>query len=228
MSDKSDWYLGAGYSFTNLKRRDSPFVRLLADSLGLYGAGKFRQLNFNIGIEIDTRDRKVASTRGLYAALDVAHYPDILDLNDRYTRYSGEMRFYLSDTLLTDFTLAFRFGGQRLYGTFPFFESAFLGGKSSLRGFRNYRFAGDAAVYGSADLRFYLKRIWLIFPADFGLFTFTDAGRVWIDGESPGDWHTDTGVGIWLAPVRRDFTISIGAGFSNEATQVIAGLGFAF
>lgn len=228
MHDKLDWYVGAGYSFTNLKRKDSPFVRLLADSLGLYGAGKFRQLYFSTGIEIDTRDRKVASSRGIYAAFDVAHNPDILDLNDRYTRLSGETRFYLSDTLLTEFTLAFRIGGQKLYGTFPFFEAAFLGGKSSLRGFRNYRFAGEAAAYGNVDLRFYLKRIWMIFPADFGMFIFADAGRVWVDGVSPGDWHTDTGAGIWFAPVRRDFTISIGAGFSKEATQVIAGLGFAF
>ncbi len=228
MHENLDWYFGAGYSFTNLKRRDSPFVRLLADSLGLYGAGKFRQLYFSTGIEIDTRDRKIASTRGIYAAVDVAHTPDILDLTDRYTRLSGETRFYLSDTLLADFTLAFRIGGQKLYGKFPFFEAAFLGGKSSLRGFRNYRFAGNSAAYGNVDLRFYLKRIWIIFPADFGLFTFADAGRVWVDGESPGDWHTDTGAGIWFAPVRRDFTISIGAGFSNEATQIIAGLGFAY
>lgn len=228
MHDHFDWYVGAGYSFTNLKRRDSPFVRLLADSLGLYGAGKFRQLYFSTGIEIDTRDRKVASTRGIYTALEAAHYPNILDLSERFTRLSGETRFYLSDTLLTDFTLAFRIGGQKLYGTFPFFEAAFLGGKSSLRGFRNYRFAGDAAAWGNVDLRFYLKRIWMVFPADFGLFTFADAGRVWVDGESPGDWHTDVGAGIWLAPVRRDFTISVGAGFSNEATQIIAGLGFAF
>jgi hemolysin activation/secretion protein len=97
-----------------------------------------------------------------------------------------------------------------------------------LRGFRAYRFAGDAAAWANVDLRFFLKKIWIVFPADFGLFTFADAGRVWIDKESPGDWHTDAGGGVWLAPVRRDFTISIGAGFSKETTQVIAGLGFAF
>ncbi len=226
LSDRSEWFVGSSYSFTNIRKRDSPFVRQAADSL--YGAGKFRQLAFSTGLKVDTRDRPVASRRGFLGNVEVTHYPDILDLDDRYTRLKGEARVYLSDTLLTDFTVAFRVGGQKLWGRFPFFEAAFLGGKSDLRGFRRERFAGEAAAWGSAELRFYLTRIWLIFPADFGLFTFADAGRVWVDDTSPGDWHSDTGVGIWFAPVRRDFTISVGAGFSNEGSQITAGLGFAY
>lgn len=228
LHNKIEWYVGSGYSFTRIKRKDSPFVNMLSDSVDLYGAGKFRQFHVSTGIQIDTRDRAVASRRGFYGSMEVVHYPDLLDLDDNYTRLKGEARVYFSDTLLTDFTLAIRLGGQKLWGTFPFFEAAFLGGKSDLRGFRFQRFAGDAAAWGNADLRFFLKRIWMIFPADFGLFTFADAGRVWLDGNSPGDWHTDIGGGIWIAPVYRAYTMSIGAGLSNEATQIIASLGFAF
>ncbi|MGH7599863.1 MAG: BamA/TamA family outer membrane protein, partial [bacterium] len=125
-------------------------------------------------------------------------------------------------------TLALRAAGERVWGNFPFYEAAYLGGSGSLRGFRLQRFAGDASAFGSAELRFFLARIFLLVPTDVGLFGLADAGRVWRDGKSEGSWHKDFGGGLWLAPLRRDLTFSIGVGVSNELTAVVAGLGFGF
>ena len=30
------------------------------------------------------------------------------------------------------------------------------------------------------------------------MLAFTDAGRVFVDGDSEGDWHTSAGVGLWF------------------------------
>jgi hypothetical protein len=60
------------------------------------------------------------------------------------------------------------------------------------------RYAGDAAAYGSAELRFPLFKFAFIVPLDVGIFGVGYAGRVWVNGDSPGGWHTATGIGFWI------------------------------
>ena len=83
-------------------------------------------------------------------------------------------------------------------GDVPFHEAAFLGGPGSLRGYPFQRFAGDAAAFGSAELRQPLGQVKLLVRGRLGVFALADAGRVWMDGDSPGDWHTDVGGGLWF------------------------------
>ncbi|MCK5572314.1 MAG: hypothetical protein KAJ12_06115, partial [Bacteroidetes bacterium] len=68
----------------------------------------------------------------------------------------------------------------------------------------------------------------IIVPTEFGLTLLGDIGRVWVDGESPGDWHTDAGLGLWLAPLNRDLLFSFVAARSVEGLFVNAGVGFSF
>jgi hemolysin activation/secretion protein len=125
-------------------------------------------------------------------------------------------------------TLALRVDGKKLWGTFPFQESAFLGGPTSLRGYYPQRFAGDASLAGSAELRLSLARTAGFLPALWGVFGNADAGRVYVDGRSPGGWHTGVGGGVWVALLDRANTASLGITRSREQTAVHAGLGFGF
>ncbi|MCI0691420.1 BamA/TamA family outer membrane protein [candidate division KSB1 bacterium] len=213
--------LGAAYKFTDLRPRDNTFIGMQLP----YGSEQAALLELSSAIQYDSRDRAAAPTKGLYGRLDVFHFPKVFDNESAFTKLRGDSRVYLGSK---DVTLALRAAGQRVWGRFPFYEAAYLGGSVSLRGFRLQRFAGDAAALGSAELRFFLARIFLLVPTDVGLFGLADAGRVWLDGKSEGGWHKDFGGGLWLAPLRRDFTFSIGAGVSNEQTAVVAGLGFGF
>jgi hypothetical protein len=95
-------------------------------------------------------------------------------------------------------TLALRAGGERMWGGFPFQHAAFLGGRGTLRGYASERFAGDAAAYGSAELRQVLTRAKLLVRGDLGAFGLADAGRVWYDGASDGGWHTAFGGGLFF------------------------------
>lgn len=95
--------------------------------------------------------------------------------------------------------LALRVGGARVLGDgFPLEDAAFIGGSTSLRGYRWNRFAGDAAVFGGAELRIPITRAVLFTRGDLGILALADAGRVWYDGESEGGWHTGIGGGLWF------------------------------
>jgi outer membrane protein assembly factor BamA len=176
-------------------------------------------------LQHDGRNRERAATSGFFGRLNFSVSPKMLDNHDTFTKLRGDTRVYLGSD---DVTLALRAAGERVWGRFPFYEAAFLGGSETLRGFRFQRFAGDATVWGNAELRFFLSKFRFLVPQHFGIFALADAGRVWQDGESEGSWHKNFGGGIWIAPLRRDFTFSIGAGVSNERTAVVAGLGFGF
>jgi hypothetical protein len=92
----------------------------------------------------------------------------------------------------------FRGSGRRVWGSFPFFEAAFLGGRQNLRGFPQWRFAGDAMVYGGAELGARIGRLPLIMNWSADPFVFLDAGRVFLEGEPSSRWHSAPGAGIAL------------------------------
>jgi outer membrane protein assembly factor BamA len=179
-------------------------------------------------IEIDTRDILSAASKGVYFLAQGWSYADPFKNRAPFQKLLGDARFYLSLGQPSDITLALRVKGEKIYGSFPFYEAAFIGGPGSLSGFNRERFAGDAAVVGSAQLRFSLFRMKLLVPTEVGLFVLGDAGRVWVDGNSPGSLHTDAGGGIWLAPLERAYTFSVAVASSVDGLFVRAGVGFGF
>ena len=94
--------------------------------------------------------------------------------------------------------LAFRAGGRKVWGDAPFHEAAFLGGHRYGAGVTPQRYAGDASVFGNTELRVPLVSIRSWIPIDIGILGFVDAGRVYVDGSSPGGWHSVTGGGLWF------------------------------
>lgn len=109
-------------------------------------------------------------------------------------------RLFLPLPIPTSPTLALRVGGKRLWGSFPFDEAALLGGQGTLRGFEFQRFAGDAMVHGSVEVRVPVARgLPRLIPTEIEMFGLGDAGRVWADGTESDRVRTATGAGIWLS-----------------------------
>jgi hemolysin activation/secretion protein len=125
-------------------------------------------------------------------------------------------------------TLAGRLAAEKLYGDFPYYRAAYIGGGHSLRGYKSHRFAGDQAVSGTAEIRLNVTRRRVIFPSDIGLYLYSDGGKVWYEQESPGDWHITGGAGLYIAPLMRDFTIRASLARADEGTRFYWDLGFAF
>jgi hypothetical protein len=122
-------------------------------------------------------------------------------------------------------TLALRAGGRSVWGDFPVQEAAFVGGRQTLRGHRYQRFAGDASLYGSAELRAPVTRTTLLVRGDVGVLGFADAGRVFVDGSSPGGWHTASGGGVWFASLGTAVSATYAVG---EERRLYLSLGLPF
>ena len=157
-----------------------------------------------------------------------ALYPSLWDVESTFGETHGTAATYLSVAAPLEPTLALRVGGQRVWGTFPFQEAAFVGGASTLRGWGEQRFAGRAAVYGNAELRLFLTKFFLILPGELGIFGLADAGRVYASGERSSEWHTGFGGGLWIAPLKRTNTISLAVARGRERTGVYIRSGFLF
>ena len=126
------------------------------------------------------------------------------------------MATYLSAPVRLEPVLALRVGGQKAWGNYPYFDAAVVGGGSTLRGWRQERFAGDASLYGNAELRFFLTRFFLLLPGDLGAFGLADAGRVYLSGESSDTWHTAFGGGLWVSFLGRANTLSVSMAHGRE------------
>jgi hypothetical protein len=116
--------------------------------------------------------------------------------------------------------LVTRVGGKRIWGEFPYDEAAFLGGATTLRGYDFQRFAGDAMVNGSVELRVPVARILgRMIPTRVGVFGLGDAGRVWVEGEESRRVHAAAGAGIWLSFFNPANTLSIAWASGREGDR---------
>jgi hypothetical protein len=199
----------------------SPFLATLRP----YGAERFSQLGARAAITVDTRDRPGYPERGVRLDLRGTVYPEIWDVASAFGAAQGEASAYMR---LGGPVLALRAGGKQTFGTYPFHEAAFLGGGSTLRGWTEQRFAGDAALYGNAELRAYLSDVFIVLPGELGVFALADAGRVYVDGESSDAWHSAFGGGLWVAFLDRANTITVAYASSRERGGVYVHLGFMF
>jgi outer membrane translocation and assembly module TamA len=89
-----------------------------------------------------------------------------------------------------------RAGAQYVFGDYPFFDAAFLGGIHNVRGFSQWRFAGDGMAYGGADLVARIGHLPLLLNWRLSGFAFVDGGRVFLAGEDSDKWHSAPGVGV--------------------------------
>ncbi|NNE48451.1 MAG: BamA/TamA family outer membrane protein [Rhodothermales bacterium] len=193
----------------------------------------------NASLQIDTRDNPGAAASGFHLHAGGKLVPRVLGVDDEardegsYGRIFGSAAAYFTPgNAAKNPMVALRVGGEKVLGDFddvPFYEAAFIGGAKNVRGFRENRFAGDAAVYGNAEVRLKVIRVKLIFPWDVGVHGLVDAGRVWYEeGDGADKIHTAFGGGLWLGILNRTQTISFSVASSDEETLFYARAGFHF
>jgi outer membrane protein assembly factor BamA len=199
---------------------------LLASTGPHYGAGDFGQLGARVALERDTRDSPLAAGRGVYLRLAGDWYAPTWDVLDAFGRVSAEASTYFSAGDPPAATLALRAGAVAVSATVPFHEAVYVGGETTVRGYDEQRFGGRRGAYANAELRLLIGRVAL---GDVGILGLTDAGRVWIPGESSDRWHAAAGGGLWLAwRHRRANTVSVAVAKSPERTAIYLRAGFTF
>lgn len=211
-----------GFSETELGRGN------LVDSLRPYGVDPFLELGAQARLELDTRDRAPAPRRGVHLMAQGRVVPKGLDVTQPYGSVSGEAATYLSVGDPARVTLAVRAGAKRVWGRYPFYAAAYLGGATTLRGYNEQRFAGDAVTYGNGEVRLFLTKFSVLLPGELGLLALGDVGRAFLAGERSDRWHSAVGGGAWMAFIERGSTVTVTVARSPERWAFYAGLGFMF
>jgi hypothetical protein len=222
---RTDIQFGPVLKYASTDNRPDRFLATLG---GLYGTGNFGEAGAGLTLRHDSRNSRNGAIRGLAFEIGGSIYPAIWDVDSVYGEVHGEARTYLSARAPLDPTLALRIGGKKLWGQYPFFESAFIGGASTVRLGRVNRYAGDASAYGSAELRLALARFFLVLPTQLGIFGLADVGRVFLEGESSDKWHGAYGGGISLSYLQRAYTLSLAVASGEERTALYVQAGFGF
>jgi hemolysin activation/secretion protein len=136
------------------------------------------------------------SDTGLKLELEGSVYAKAWDVEEAFASTSGALTGYWQ--LDSRFTLAGRLGGQKLWGDYPWFEAAFIGGSDTVRGYGRNRYAGDASAFANLQAMVGLFNMNLVLPVRVGVLGLAEVGRVWLDGESSDKWHPAYGGGIFL------------------------------
>ena len=225
------------YSSTPLSVNRDKYIASLDHPV--YGVGNFGQVGARARVEYDTRGNPAYPTSGFLVRGAGAVYPAVWDAKSAFGAAEGAVHCYLTASVPATPTLALRAGGKKVWGTFPFHESAFLGGPGfagagtsggPIRGVGKDRFAGDASVYANGELRFAVASFQLLMPGELGLSLGADTGRVFYAGDPAGadGWHTGVGGGLWLSFLQRRQSVSVAVADGAEMTGLYVRAGFLF
>ena len=121
-----------------------------------------------------------------------------------------------------------RAGGEKVWGRYPVFEAAYIGGASTVGGLRPQRYAGDASLYGNLEARWQLAPLPFVLRWDFGVSAIADVGRVFTTGDASRAWHPAFGGGIWATLPDRSMMMIATLMFSESSYAVYAGSSFPY
>jgi hypothetical protein len=227
-----------------LRVSDTPGDRPnVLNEVDAYGRGAFREAGLRGGVHYDSRGvgegllsgglfemvgQGTAGRADLRVEAEASWFPAWLDVLDPFGAVEAEVAGYLGRSR-SPVQLAARVGGRRVWGTYPWFESAFIGGRASVRGYSRQRFAGDGSLYGGLEARAWLFTLDVPpVPLRVGVLGFGDVGRVWLEGESSDTWHPSGGGGLMLQPVATPFVLTAAVASGKEGSRWYFGYGFFF
>jgi len=218
---------GVVASWTETAQNAGRYFETLSDSV--YGADDFLRLGATASLLFDPLADSETTASRIRVSLGGTTFPDFFgDVERSFAQAEALISALLSLSLSSPVSLAIRAGGEQVWGRFPWSEAAFLGGGSTIRGWDDQRFAGDAAAFLSSELRVRLGHARIVVPVGVGVLGFYDIGRVFLDGSSPGGWHDSVGGGIWLQPMGQPYIFRGGVGVSDESTKVYLALGLPY
>lgn len=223
LSPVSDISLGPIIRYTSTDSLTNRFITQQRP----YGFTKFGEAGLRLKVHLDTR--YYPDTMKPRAVLDLtgSGYPGMWDAVTPYQSLDAVASAFFTLPVAKKPVLALRAGGKKLWGNFPFFDAAFLGGSETFRTEERQRYVGDASLYGTTELRVPIAKVPFILPLDVGAIGFVDAGRVYMNGQSPGGWHKAAGGGFWVGFL--DPGKSFNVLFTNQSQRrIVTNGGFAF
>jgi hypothetical protein len=154
-----------------------------------------------LGIYKDSRTRARDAYGGLLFDLSATVYPAVLDVTSQFEVYSLATAAYFTFPVIKRPFVSLKAGAKQVRGDFPYQEAAFIGGEPSERKLPFQRYAGDAAIYGSAELRIPVVDFPLYCPSISGCTLRKRRSRIrgpsvarrmaQLEGRRGLDWHSE-------------------------------------
>jgi len=199
------------------------------DEVNPYGIEDTGQVGARLGLTLDTTDRVGLPSRGVRAEVAGSVYPEVWDVESTFGEVHGQISTWLSASRAPGApTLKLRAGGKQVFGTYPFYEAAFIGGSDTVRGLDRQRYAGDAAVWAGAEVSLRLFEISVFAPSQFGILGTADIGRVYYGDESSNEWHHGFGGGLYVATPRGKSAAGVIVARAEGRTRFYLRLGIGF
>ena len=161
-----------------------------------YGLGRFGQFGVATRFFHDSRETGELLQGGVQFLAEGAYYFRVWDAQSAFGSIEGELEGILPPWKRLQ--LGLRIGGKKVFGDYPFYEAAFLGGPHTIPGYLPNRFAGDASIFANTEIRLRVADATILVPGSFGFMLGGDVGRVFLEGESSGKWHPAVGAGVFF------------------------------
>lgn len=228
--------LGAGpvLEYFRLSERRNSWVQELLPDNRPDAFGQRSYLGATAFFRTDARDYEHNPSRGLVIDLRGNWFQGVANTSGGYSRYTYEVRYYMSPNLPYQLTFAGRIGGGINTGRYAFYQGNMLGGgllpdfSQTIRGYSQTRLVGDRSFFTNLEMRVALLnyRVYL-FPGKVGVLGLYDTGRVWTRTNNVGGWNRAYGGGIWFSLFNR-IVITGTAAYSREGTLINVQNGFFF
>jgi len=217
-----------GVSFIQTK------TSLVSDTLlsnykhGTYGLGTLNPFGIHLGLEFEGRENVEFPRQGYFLKFTGSIFPAVDNVPENFYRAGFDISGYFTPDIVAFATFALRAGGTKVWGKYPFFAGATIGGKENVRGYNDKRFSGDASLFGQAEIRLFITELKLILKSKLGINVFIETGRVFTTNDNSDKWHPSYGAGIWVDYFNSEFIPSAYVAFSPDRTTFAFGLGMGF
>jgi hypothetical protein len=166
-----------------------------------YGFGSFTQAGMQLGARYEWQaepNGEEHTHHRVLIELDGLYFPAAMDVRSPFEEVAIAVATSVTVPVPTHPLFIVRTGGKQLYGAYPFYEGAAIGGEGTTRYMDPQRYTGDASLYATSELRVPLARFNFVLPLRAGIVGVAEAARVYVGGSSPGGWHARTGEGVWF------------------------------
>ena len=195
-------YFGYMASFEGIKV-DRTEGRFITEGFNSNDPGLFNRKYF-AGVEgtyrYESYDKNLNPTRGMKFEMTLGSKLNVEETNRYYGYLKPYLGFYNALSRNRNLVLKSLVQAQLNFGDdYEFYQAAFLGGNTGLRGYRFERFAGKSSFATGADLRYSFNKFKTSFlPFQIGIFGGYELGKVWAQNLDSNLWHDSYGGGVWI------------------------------
>lgn len=185
---------------------------------GNYGIDRLNFLSMNFGVKVNNIKNIRFPLSGYSISFLARIFPKTFNSSESFSSVETDLKWFYTIKSMDNLIIAWRMGGRKLWGKYPFYAAANLGGRENLRGYSFKRFSGDASLFGQLEIRKELTEIKLILKSKMGLFSFLESGRVYAVNENSKKWHPSYGAGLFLDYLNSALILNSYVAFSPEDT----------